>query len=61
MLYTSMQKLKQLKHLDSVDAKALFTGEIPADTKVVDINEIRSINIIDEQTGRTIRIEQEAA
>lgn len=77
VLYQSMQKMKQLQQMESVDGKAAFSGVDYSDDddristltaikqdgteQIVDISEIKSINIIDEKSGQVIRIERMAA
>lgn len=75
VLYQSMQKMKELQHMELVDAKAAFMGidcgggdrtaivtaAKEEAMKVVSISEIKTINIIDEQSGQVIRIERKAA
>lgn len=76
VLYQSMQKMKELQHLESVDGKAAFTGidhAVDDDRtaivaavkneamKIVSISDIKTINIIDAQSGQVIRIERMAA
>lgn len=75
VLYQSMQKMKELRYMESVDAKAAFTGfdygvadrtaivtAVKEDAmKIISISDIKTINIIDEKSGEVIRIERKAA